>query len=197
MRRFIVVGHRAVTDSSFTLNDLSGSTGRLDVLLRCINSAFFLSHDIRKDVELFLILQGEPEPPKCIRFIGSELRYLNPDERSSGALVRNALAKKVGSKEVRATPGIYISKRSFADIINDYADTQLFYLREDGEDIRSVDLDGELTFILGDERDLTADEERILERQNAKIISVGQLSLHSDHCIIIVHNELDRRCYNH
>ena len=74
MRRFVVVGHRAITSGDFKLNDLCGSTGRLDVLLRCVNSAFFLSHDLRRDVELFLILQGEPDAPKTIRLVGSELK---------------------------------------------------------------------------------------------------------------------------
>jgi tRNA (pseudouridine54-N1)-methyltransferase len=87
MRRFVVIGHRAITSGDFKLDDLAGGTGRLDVLLRCINSTFFLSHDIRRDAEITLILQGAPNPPKSIRLVGSELKYLNPDERSTAALV--------------------------------------------------------------------------------------------------------------
>ncbi len=87
MRRFVVLGHRAVTSSGFSLNDLCGSAGRMDVLLRCINSAFFLSHDLRRDTEIYLVLKGGPEPPKTIRLRGDELKYLNPDERSTGALI--------------------------------------------------------------------------------------------------------------
>ena len=107
MRRFIIIGHKASTTADFKLDDLAGGAGRLDVLLRCINSAFFLSHDLRKDVEVILILQGPPGPPKSIRLIGSELRYLNPDERSTGALIRNALMKEARSEE-RSSP-VYTS----------------------------------------------------------------------------------------
>ena len=91
MNRFIVVGHKAVTSGDFKLDDMAGGAGRLDILLRCINSAMFLSHGIRRDTEIILVLQGEPDPPRTIRINGSEVRYLNPDERSTGALVRNAL----------------------------------------------------------------------------------------------------------
>ncbi|MCK4718267.1 MAG: tRNA (pseudouridine(54)-N(1))-methyltransferase TrmY, partial [Thermoplasmata archaeon] len=43
MRRFVVVGHRTVTTGDFNLDDLCGSTGRLDVLLRAVNSSLLLS----------------------------------------------------------------------------------------------------------------------------------------------------------
>ena len=89
MRNFIVVGHRAVTSPTISLNDLPGTGGRMDILTRCINAAFCISHDIRKNVEVTIVLLGPEDPPKTIRFVGSELKYLNPDERSTGALVRN------------------------------------------------------------------------------------------------------------
>lgn len=192
MRRFIVVGHRAITSGDFKLNDLCGSTGRLDVLLRCINSAFFLSHDMRRDVELFLILQGEPDPPKTIRLVGSELKYLNPDERSTGALIRNALLKKASEHEQMSTPGMYISKRGFEDVIISLAGiSKIVYLREDGESFNPSSDSGDYTFILGDDKDLTEEEEAVVLKQEPDIISLGTLSYHSDHCILLVQNILD------
>jgi len=192
MRRFIVIGHRAATSGDFNLNDLCGSAGRLDILLRCINSSFFLSHAIRRDVELFLILKGEPHPPRTIRLNGREIKYLNPDERSTAALIRNALLKKLNG-EVRSTPGIYISKRNFEDAIEKCSKTQLIYLKEDGENIRNVRIEDDVTFVLSDDRNLNEEEESILEKYNAHKVSLGPLDLHTDHCIILVHNEIDRR----
>ncbi|MDD1765365.1 MAG: tRNA (pseudouridine(54)-N(1))-methyltransferase TrmY, partial [Methanomassiliicoccales archaeon] len=131
MRRYIVIGHRATTSGSFKLDDLCGGAGRLDILLRCINSAFFLSHTIRKDVEVFLVLRGQPSPPKTLRFVGSELKYLNPDERSTGALVRNALMQKI-TEEEKSSPGIYISNRSHKELFSNLSkDTEVVYLKED------------------------------------------------------------------
>ncbi|MCG2825706.1 MAG: tRNA (pseudouridine(54)-N(1))-methyltransferase TrmY, partial [Thermoplasmatales archaeon] len=139
MRTFLLIGHRVKTSGDFTLNDLCGSTGRLDVLLRCINAAFFLSGDIRRDTEIYLVLLGEPEPPKTIHLIGSELKYLNPDERSTGALIRNALMKEIKNGEIISTPGIYVSKKNFEELLKGLK-AQIIYLREDGEDIRNADL---------------------------------------------------------
>lgn len=95
MRYFIIIGHRVTTTGDFRLDDIAGGAGRLDILIRCINSAFFLSHDIRRDVELYLICEGGSNPPKTILLKGNELRYLNPDERSTSSLIRNALMKGV------------------------------------------------------------------------------------------------------
>ena len=193
MRRFVVVGHRAITSSEFNLNDLCGQAGRMDVLLRCINSAFFLSHDMRRDVEIYLILQGEPDPPKTIRLLGNELKYLNPDERSTAALLRNALTKKIGKEEELSTPGIYISRYSFHEVIEALAKkSKLVYLREDGKDFQPNEKNGDYTFVLGDDRDLTDEEEAKLQKYEPDIVSLGPKSYHSDHCIIIVNWVLDR-----
>ena len=51
MRYFVITGHRAVSTGDFKLDDIAGGAGRLDILVRCVNSAFFLSHNLRKDVE--------------------------------------------------------------------------------------------------------------------------------------------------
>jgi tRNA (pseudouridine54-N1)-methyltransferase len=196
MRRFVVVGHRAITSGGFNLNDLCGSTGRLDVLLRCINSSFFLSHDFRRDVELYLILQGEPDPPKTIRLVGSELKYLNPDERSTGALIRNALMQREippHGKEIQSTPGIYISRSSLADIISKLEKiSQLVYLREDGGPLELSNYSEDLTFVLSDDRNMTEEEEQSIQRFNPKIASLGLRSYHSDHCITVVNWMMDK-----
>lgn len=194
MRRFVVLGHRATTSSEFGLDDLSGATGRLDILLRCVNSSFFLSHSIRKDVEIHLILLGPPNPTKTIRFVGSELKYLNPDERSTAALIRSSLSQKAEG-EKKTSPGIYISSRKYADVISLLArDSQIYYLKEQGHDIRRLpSFEQDVTFVLGDDRDLTPEEEAVLSEYDPIEVSLGPESLHADHCITIVHNELDRR----
>lgn len=194
MKRFIVVGHKAATSGDFKLDDMAGGAGRLDILLRCINSALFLSHGIRRDTEIYLVLQGEPNPPRTIRVNGSEVRYLNPDERSTGALVRNALLKKLDGEEIRSSPGIYVSRRSFVQVLDDLAPvSRLVYLKEDGKDVREQALDGDLTFVLSDHQDLTESEEAELIAREPLTVTLGPLSYHADHCITVMLNELDRR----
>jgi len=87
MRRFIVLGHTAPTEPDFDLDDLAGGAGRLDVLARCVNSAFFLSHAIRESVRVYLVLADEV----TIKLEGVELRYMNPDERNIAGLLKQAL----------------------------------------------------------------------------------------------------------
>lgn len=194
MKRFVVVGHRAATSGDFKLDDMAGGAGRLDILLRCINSALFLSHGIRRDTEIFLVLLGEPNPPRTIRVNGGEVRYLNPDERSTGALVRNALLKKLDDEEMRSSPGIYVSRRSFEQVLDDLAPiSRLVYLKEDGQDVREQELDGDVTFIISDHQDLREDEEKLLLERSPLTVTLGPISYHADHCITIMLNELDRR----
>ncbi|KQM09778.1 MAG: tRNA (pseudouridine(54)-N(1))-methyltransferase TrmY [Candidatus Methanomethylophilaceae archaeon] len=194
MIRFVIIGHRAHTTADFKLDDIAGGAGRLDVLVRCVNSAFFLSHNIRKDVELYLVLLGGEDAPKTLRFSGRELRYLNPDERSTASLIRNALLKKVGDTEIRASPGIYVSRMSFAMLMEDLSKTSGFvYLRENGEDVRGFGFPENPCFILGDDKDLTEEEEAIMSSYDFDIVNLGPQSLHANHCMILVLNEMDRR----
>lgn len=194
MRRFVIVGHKAHSTADFKLDDLAGGAGRLDVLLRCVNSTFFLSHSIRTDAEVYLVLLGPEAPPRTVRFIGSEVRYLNPDERSTGALVRNALLK-AGKGLIKSSPGVYVSDQSFHDVLEELAPMgQIVYLRENGIPLKDLAVGADVTFVLSDHKDLTPEEEAELERLTKDVVSLGPISYHADHCITIVNHELDLRC---
>jgi tRNA (pseudouridine54-N1)-methyltransferase len=192
MRTFVVVAHKAVTTPKFSLNDLPGGAGRMDIVARCINASLFLSHDLRRDVDTYAVLLGEPDPPATIRFNGEKVRYLSPDERSAAALIKKALEKGApASGEDESTPGVYISKRSFADVINGM--NGIIYLHEDGEDIRKAELTGDEAFVLSDHQNLTPEEEAVLEKKGARKVSLGKKLYHADHCIVMVNHELDLR----
>jgi len=82
MRDFVVVGNLAATTPDFSLEDIPSTSGRIDILCRCINSAFVLSHGIRRDVQVYLIFRGG-KAPKTVHLRGRDLRHLNPDERTT------------------------------------------------------------------------------------------------------------------
>ncbi|MEZ5333741.1 MAG: tRNA (pseudouridine(54)-N(1))-methyltransferase TrmY [Methanolobus sp.] len=196
MKDFVIIGHKALTEGGFSLNDLPGSAGRMDILCRCVNSALFLSHGMRRDVNVHLVLLGEPDPGKIVRFNGEKLKYLNPDERSSGSLIKKALEKDAIAYETQSTPGVFIRRAGLEDLLNEFkeAGRDIFYLREDGADIREYDgLKPDAVFVLGDHLGVTEEEEAIIDSVAKQTLNIGPISLHSDHCMIIIHNELDRK----
>ncbi len=193
MRTFIVVGHKATTSPDFSLEDIPGTSGRLDILCRCINASFVISHGIRKDVNVYLVLLGG-EIPKTLWLKGDVLKHLNPDERTTAALLKKALALEAAAEWTRSTPGIFVRTGGLAELLPDMKDKKLVYLREDGRDIRTFNespLKGDLAFVLGDHMGMTAEEESLIGQAGATVLSVGPTSLHADHCIVIVNWALD------
>jgi tRNA (pseudouridine54-N1)-methyltransferase len=191
MRQFVVVGHDAPTTPEFSLDDLAGAAGRLDVLCRCVNSAFFLSHDIRKDVRTHLVLGDE----YTVTFDGSDLRRLNPDERSTAALVRNALEEReeaIGHIPVETSPGVSLTRRGFEGTIEDVAARgTVVQLHEEGDPVVDVDPLKNPVFVLSDHHDFEASESDLLADHADERVSLGPRALHADHAITVAHNYLD------
>ena len=191
MRQFVVLGHDAPTSADFSLDDLAGGAGRLDVLARCVNSAFFLSHGIREDVRLFLVHSDA----LTIRLEASELKYVNPDERNIASILKKAIDAKsetVGHMEVEPTPGVHVSKRGFESVLQEVIRTgTIVQLHEDGDPIVDVDPPENPAFVLSDHHDF-ADWEQDLIAENADHrVRVGPELLHADHTITVAHNYLD------
>ncbi len=187
MKRFAIVGHLAATAGTFSLNDLPGSAGRMDVLCRCVNAALFLSHDLRDDVECYLILCGEPGPEKTVLFVGGEVRYLSPDERSSASLIKKALALPCGDTFRESTPGVYVRRGGLARLLGEHP---FAVLAEEGSDIRHESSLPE-AYLLSDHRNFSSEELELIAGRSRH--SVGPKSLHADHAITVLQNELDRR----
>ncbi len=194
MRAFIVLGHRVPLTPDFSLNDLPGSAGRLDILCRCVTAAFCLSHGIRRDVTVHLVLQNQI----VIRCEGTRLKHLNPDERSTAALLQKALKAYTESvakeREIESTPGISISAGGLRDVLETFQKTglKLYMLHEQGKPIRQAEfVSHHVAFVLSDHLEFSPSEVALL--RGLPRLSLGPLSLHADHCITIAHNELDLR----
>ncbi len=197
MRQFIVHGHDAPTTGDFSLDDLAGAAGRLDVLCRCVNSAFFLSHDIREDVRVHLVLSDA----FTVRFEGSELRRLNPDERSTAALVRKALERTeeaIGHMPVESTPGVSLRRMGFEETLRAAADgSAVVQLHEEGDPVVDVEPPTDPLFVLSDHHDFTDEEETLLADLADERVRLGPELLHADHAITVAHNYLDTDGYAH
>lgn len=187
MTLFAIIGHLARTDGGFSLNDLPGSGGRMDVLCRCVNAALFLSHDLRRDTDCCLVLCGEPAAQKTVKFCGAQVRSLSPDERSAAALIKKVIDTPCGSEFREAAQGVFIRKGGLERLMRE----QTFaVLDERGPDIRKAD-DLPDAFLLSDHLNFTEQEEACI--RECPRYSVGPKCLHADHTITLVHNERDRR----
>ena len=187
-RAFVIVGHKAALTSDFTLSDLPGAAGRLDILARCVTSALCLSHGMRSDTDVYLVLQDQI----VVRFEGACVKRLNPDERSTGALVKHALKALEQGKD-RSTPGVTVARRGLDDVLNELREYgfSIRVLDERGPDIRNAALAGSVAFVLSDHQDFSSAEAQTLS--GCETLSLGPTVLQADHCIPIVQNELDRR----
>ncbi len=187
MTVFAVIGHRARTDASWSLNDMPGGAGRMDVLCRVVNTSFFLSHDLRRDVVCYLVLRGEPGPDKTVRFLGDRVRYLNPDERSAGSLIKKALELDAGHEFRESTKGVSVRVGGLDRLLTEHS---FVLLEEGGEDIRAAERLPE-AFLLSDHLNLDGAEMSLVGELPR--YSVGPRSLHGDHTVTVLLNELDRR----
>ena len=190
MRQFIVVGQDAPTTDEFSLDALTGA-GRLDLLARCVTSSLLLSHGIREDVRTFLVLADE----FTLRFEGRELRRLNPDERSTAALVRTALTEReeaIGHMEVETSPGVYLSRVGFETTLATAAEEgTVCQLHEEGEPANEREPPAEPVFVLSDHQDLREEYAAVVAEHRALQVTLGPERLHADQAITVAHNWLD------
>jgi tRNA (pseudouridine54-N1)-methyltransferase len=187
MRRFVILAHRVPLDGGFTLDDLPGSAGRIDVLCRAIGASLFVSHGIRQDVETILLLQDEVQ----IRIDGGRVKRLNPDERSTAALLKKALGA-VSEEETESTPGIFVTKRNLSEALDRLYQNEAnpIVLHEEGEPIEKFSFPTNPAFVLSDHVDFTEGEEHVLA--DLPRVSLGERALHTSQCITIVHYLLDQ-----
>jgi tRNA (pseudouridine54-N1)-methyltransferase len=188
MKQFILYASKAVTSPDFTLDDLPGSGGRMDLVARCICNALWISHDLRRDTCIHIVACGTPNPPVVISFFGDRLRGVSPDERNIAAWIKKALALK------RKNPGISIRKLSFQQLIEKLASGRnaFYILTEKGIDIGSVKLKANPVVILGDHEGLPKEADEFVERFEHEKISLGSVSYLASQCISVVHYELDK-----
>jgi tRNA (pseudouridine54-N1)-methyltransferase len=195
MRQFVVIGHEAPTTPEFSLDDLPSGAGRLDVLCRCVNSAFFLSHDIREAVRVHLVLGDE----YTVTFDGGDLHRLNPDERSTAALIRTALEHRedaIGAIGAESSPGVTITRRGLESLCSELAgDGTLVQLHEDGDPVVEYDPPADPVFVLSDHLEFTDEERSLLADVVDSRIGLGPNPLHADHAITIAHHYLDTDGY--
>jgi len=194
-RHFLLFCHNVPEDGEFSLNDLPGSGGRVDIAARCAAAALLLSHGIRRNSSISLLLPMGGEMVRVVSISGRDVKYLNPDERSTAALIRNALVRAERGEYGIASPGIEVTDSTVEEALISISDRRsVYYLKEDGR--KSTDFEKNSIFVLSDSIDLFEEEERHVIRMGARKVSLSNRSMHADHCISIVNWLLDLRSEN-
>jgi tRNA (pseudouridine54-N1)-methyltransferase len=197
VRRFLLLAHKVPPGGSFTLNDLAGGAGRMDEVARAVSTAFTLSNDLRRDTEFTILFVAEPPPvARRIDIVGTRVRYLNPDERSTAALLKNALVRAAAyPTEFESSPGLRVGPVDPASALESFLRLPgAVWLTEDGAALRSwPSPSGDIAAVLSDPYDPTEEETARLRASQVPRLSVGPRSLRSSQVVDLVHAELDRR----
>lgn len=216
VRNFAIIGQKASSTEDFILDDLPGTSGRLDVLVRCLRAAMLPSHGLRRGVVVYLVLLGGPLAPRIVRVDGAGVQFLRPDERSLAVRVKKVLASRADDPApadaardgatpadrrvsvppwVTVRPGFAVTRGGFERVIDDVDGATPYILDEGAPDIRDERGLGVThgLFVLGDHIGLPDDVRARLESLGARRISIGPVSVHADDVVTLVTNELDRR----
>jgi tRNA (pseudouridine54-N1)-methyltransferase len=197
VRRILLITHHVPVSGAFTLNDLAGGAGRMDEVARCVSTAFTTSNDLRRDVEMtILFVQRPPPEARRIDLEGTGLRHLNPDERSTAALLKNALVRSIPlDHPIEASPGLRVGPVDAVEAIRAFAaHPGAFWLTEEGEPYRdSPLLDGGFSAVLSDPSGPSKADIALLGALALPKLSLGPRSLRSSQCIDVLNHEVDLR----
>ena len=199
MRRFVIIGHRAMSQGKLPLSDLASGAGRVDVLVRAIMSSLLTSHGIRQDTEVIIHLQGGPGPYRRIKFVGNEIRGMHAEERSVAGLIAKIIKQPTPPIGIwrQESDGLYESGGDIEDTIREHSTSKIVVLDAEQESLWSFDAkltneqinnsDLDLTFILSDDKPLAIEiDSAIVSR------SIGTQWLQGHTAIGICHFLLDQ-----
>jgi tRNA (pseudouridine54-N1)-methyltransferase len=196
MRAFVILGTTARADRAVLLDDLAGSSGRLDVLARCIRAALCVSHGIRRDARIYVVVLGGAAP-RTVRVDGAHARFIRPDERPLATLLLKMIGRVEGAAAdtsfVEQRPGVATACAGLEAVLRDLGDVPLFVLEEGAPDIRDAPRATDAAFFIGDHIGFDPAVRDALAAAGARPLGVGPVSLHSDDVVTVIHNELDRR----
>lgn len=194
MRRFVIMGNRAISSGKLKLNDLASAGGRMDVIVRAIMSSLLLSHGIRKDCEVIIHLLGGPGPSRRIKFVGSEITGLHAEERSVAGQIAKIIREPLPPIGVwkKCSDGIYDSGGSIENTLAELTDSRIIILDADGENLVSEQKNSpscdDITFVVSDDKPL-----EISNPENHIRRSLGNTWLQGHIAIGICHYLLDEK----
>ena len=192
-RWFAILGHRAPSSGSLNLNDLAGSGGRMDVLVRAVNAALFVSHGVRRDSHVVLHLMGGEGPERRIWFDGSLLGGVRPDERSIAGQIKGVMKRAVPPRGhfEEFSSGIMHSGGDLAQTLGEWGERGVFAVALDvrGGSFATLPESKSLGFVLSDDWPLS--DQELSQLRDTASLSLGNMWLQGHSCIAILHHLMD------
>ena len=170
-----------VTISKYNIKDIPGTSGRLDVISRCILSAILNGNDLEKNIQIWIFLE------KYGTFVFNSDLFTNESFPKNEILLTDFFVEFIKKTKKRKlypeTPldSVKYSSLGIFDAIKNFAEKKckIYVLNEDGMDFRMVFEElsptNNLLFILGDQSgDLLNNKE--LKKLNLTNLSLGNRS---------------------
>jgi tRNA pseudouridine-54 N-methylase len=141
MRRFAIIGNRAMAQGKLPLNDMAGAAGRMDVLVRALMSALMTSHGMRRDSEIILHLHGGPGPSRRVKFVGAELKGVHAEERAVAGQIGKVIQLPTPARGqwLQRSDGIYDGGGDIENTISEWKDSTIICLDAAAPRLWSVD----------------------------------------------------------
>jgi len=161
-------------------------------LSACIRAAFFLSHGIRRDTTLYILVN---DGNYIIKLVGVELKYLGPDSRSIAMLLMKAQMEFKELNEKKSTlskRGVYICKNSANSIeaLKNINATQIIFPTVNGRNIEEIVHGDSINSVVPLEYPFSDLIKNQLVKQGFKEVFFRDIYT-IDNFIVMVHNHLD------
>lgn len=169
----VLIANRAKTTPDFSLKDLAGSAGRLDVVCRVI----LTFQDTQIFNQAYVILRGG-DPPITLQIKREDTRFKS--EQDVAIAIKKALN--------RESSQFKLIEKDYMDILQDLKNNyDIALLEESGIDILSYNFTvGKYAFILGDDKGFLEEQIINIQKLSDVSISLGAVSYLSSQAIAIL-----------
>ncbi|MDC5705728.1 tRNA (pseudouridine(54)-N(1))-methyltransferase TrmY [Vibrio europaeus] len=196
-KAFVIRARAASTDHKVFVEGVGGDA-HSEILAHVLMNAIFTAQSHRDDVKVYLVIESTADFSRTLCFESSQLSNIGGFHESALiALIAKALEHSVGMKkeELRSVAGgLSVETISFEKLVQRLAeDYTLYLLDKKGTDIRDEPFDGNACFILTDHIPMPKKSWNSLKRLGTQKVSLGPQMLFASQCIVLIHNEFDRR----
>jgi tRNA (pseudouridine54-N1)-methyltransferase len=198
MNKAFVVRARAASTDHQTFLEGVGADAHSEILAHVLMNSVFTAQSHRDDVTVYLVLESTSDFSRTLCFHSSQLRNIGGFHESALiSMIVEALKASIGMKKEESRnvmEGLSVETISFEKLVQRLAeDYTLYLLDKKGTDIRDEPFEGDACFILTDHIPMPKKSWNSLKRLGAQKVSLGPQMLFASQCVVLIHNEFDRR----